>query len=173
METRATLKQDFHTIIFDFDGVFTDNKVYIDDSGRESVCCSRADSYGVSQLLNYIDSSKVQIDVFVLSTETNEVVSQRCRKMGVPYHVGEANKAEFLKAWIATHRSKHEDPYRGIVYFGNDLNDLEVMSMVGLSFAPSDAHPRVREAATHVFASTGGNGFVREGLESLIELIGN
>ena len=58
-------------LIFDFDGVLTDNKVYVDENGKESVCCSRADGFAFDAL------RKLKIPVYILSTESNPVVSAR------------------------------------------------------------------------------------------------
>ena len=160
--------QNFHTIIFDFDGVFTNNFVYVDDLGRETVRCSREDSYGVSILKKFISKSNLRIDVFVLSTETNQVVIKRCKKMGIDCHIGERDKAKYLVEWYSKNRPGLPDPYAGTLYFGNDLNDLPVMQKVGTSFAPADAHPRIKEIATHVLTSNGGQGFVREGIELIL-----
>jgi len=160
--------QNFHTIIFDFDGVFTDNFVYVDDLGRETVRCSREDSYGISILKKLISKSNLRIDVFVLSTETNQVVIKRCKKMGIDFHIGERDKAKYLVEWYSKNRPGLPDPYVGTLYFGNDLNDLPVMQKVGTSFAPSDAHPRIKEVATQVLMTQGGQGFVREGIELIL-----
>ena len=165
MRNKDIAIQKFHTIIFDFDGVFTDNFVYVDDLGRETVRCSREDSYGISILKEFISKSNLIMDVFVLSTETNQVVIKRCKKMGIDCHVGERQKARYLAAWYSKNRPGLPDPYAGTLYFGNDLNDLPVMQKVGTSFAPSDAHPRIKEVATHVLRARGGQGFVREGIE--------
>jgi YrbI family 3-deoxy-D-manno-octulosonate 8-phosphate phosphatase len=159
---------DLHTIIFDFDGVFTDNFVYVDDRGSESVRCSRADSYGISLLNKYIINSGHGIDFFVLSTEVNEVVLKRCKKMGIECHKGEKQKAKYLEEWFAANRAELADPYSGTAYFGNDLNDLGVIEKVRFSFAPVDAHPRIKEVATHVLTTQGGQGFVREGIELML-----
>ena len=168
MSSKTISILDLHTIIFDFDGVFTDNFVYVDDRGTESVRCSRADSYGVSLLNKYIINSGRKIDVFVLSTEVNEVVLKRCRKMGIGCHKGEKQKTEYLDEWFSTNREEVADPYSGTAYFGNDLNDLGVIEKVRVSFAPLDAHPRIKEAATHVLTAQGGQGFVREGIELIL-----
>jgi 3-deoxy-D-manno-octulosonate 8-phosphate phosphatase (KDO 8-P phosphatase) len=160
--------KNLHTIIFDFDGVFTDNFVYVDDRGTESVRCSRADSYGISLLLKYISNSGQKIDAFVLSTEVNEVVLKRCKKMGIECHSGEKQKTKYLEEWFAANRREVVDPYSGTAYFGNDLNDLGVIEKVRLSFAPVDAHPRIKAAATHILAHQGGQGFVREGIELIL-----
>ena len=154
-----------HTLVFDFDGVFTDNYVYVDSQGNETVRCSRADSYGVNLLKLEKIKEQVSLDFFVLSTETNSVVANRCVKMGIDCHSGEGNKWAFLQGWLKSNRPGLSSPEKGVLYFGNDLNDLEVMSYVGYSIAPSDAHPLVQKVANLVLASEGGQGFVREGIE--------
>lgn len=153
-----------HTIVFDFDGVFTDNYVYVDSQGNETVRCSRADSYGINLLKHAQTKYRYFLDYFVLSTEINPVVANRCMKMGIDCHSGRANKLAFLQEWLKNNRSGHSSPERGVLYFGNDLNDLEVMSYVGYSIAPSDAHPDVQKIAKLVLTSAGGQGFVREGI---------
>ena len=47
--------ENFHTLVFDFDGVFTDNKVYIDQDGKESVSCTRSDGLGLDIIRKYIE----------------------------------------------------------------------------------------------------------------------
>lgn len=168
MTKERFLINSIHTIVFDFDGVFTDNYVYVDSQGNETVRCSRADSYGV----NFLKVAKMKrqdpFDFFVLSTETNPVVANRCIKMGIDCHSGEGNKWEFLQSWLRSHRPGDSLPELGVLYFGNDLNDLEVMSHVGVSICPSDAHQSVKDIATFVLSSLGGQGFVREGIEFVL-----
>lgn len=157
-----------HTIVFDFDGVFTDNYVYVDGQGNETVRCSRADSYGINLLKLAKSKEQDKLEFFVLSTETNPVVTSRCKKMGIDCHSGEGNKWEFLQGWLKSHRPGISSPELGVLYFGNDLNDLEVMSQVGASICPADAHPEVKKVATFTLSSLGGQGFVREGIEFVL-----
>ena len=157
-----------HTVVFDFDGVFTDNYVYVDSQGNETVRCSRADSYGINLLKIAKTYKSGLFDFFVLSTETNQVVGNRCQKMGIDCHSGEGDKRAFLQDWLETNRPGIESPERGVLYFGNDLNDLEVMSYARLSICPSDAHPELKKKATFVLDSVGGQGFVREGIEFVL-----
>ena len=159
-----------HTIVFDFDGVFTDNYVYVNSQGDETVRCSRADSYGVNLLNKAIKNEYQKISCFVLSTETNPVVSARCRKMGIDSYSGFSNKWEFLENWLDQNRPGIIPPEQGLVFFGNDLNDLEAMSHSGFSISPSDAHPAVKQISSFVLDSSGGQGFVREGIEFILNL---
>ena len=56
-------------IVYDFDGVMTDNKVYVDQDGREMVQVNRSDGLGVSEI------KKLGIEQIIISTEKNSVVS--------------------------------------------------------------------------------------------------
>jgi N-acylneuraminate cytidylyltransferase len=153
-----------HTIVFDFDGVFTDNFVYTDSGGIEQVKTSRSDSFGLSNFRGFCSRNSFDIEMFILSTETNEVVAQRARKLGLTSHSGISNKKEFLLNYLTSQNLKSN---QGLVFLGNDLNDLECLEMSQISFCPSDAHEAVKKVVTHPLNSQGGNGFVREALEFL------
>ena len=139
-------------LVFDFDGVFTDNRVYVDQSGVETVSCSRADGLGVERLLNS------GLEAAVLSTEANPVVSARCLKLGLPVQQGVRDKGQALRNLVASRGLALEQ----VAYVGNDLNDLDCLRIAGLAVAPSDAHPDVRKIADLVLLNAGGHGAVRE-----------
>ena len=73
-------------VFFDFDGVFTDNHVYVFDDGKEAVRCSRGDGLGLRRL------ERVGVEPHVVSTESNPVVGVRCRKMNIKFSQGIADK---------------------------------------------------------------------------------
>lgn len=139
-------------IVFDFDGVFTDNLVYVFDDGREMVRCSREDSLGLSLL------KAIGIPMMILSTETSPVVAARAKKLKLPLAQGQADKAAFLR----DHLAKAGIPPELVVYLGNDLNDLPAMALVGLSACPADAVPAVRRFCQLTLSKSGGRGAVRE-----------
>ena len=70
-------------IIFDFDGIFTDNNVLINQDGIETVKCSRADGLGLDILKKFIDKKNWNLDYFILSTEKNPVVMSRAKKLKI------------------------------------------------------------------------------------------
>jgi YrbI family 3-deoxy-D-manno-octulosonate 8-phosphate phosphatase len=153
-----------HTIVFDFDGVFTDNFVYTDSSGNEQVRTSRSDSFGLSNFREFCSINSLSVEIFILSTETNEVVTQRARKLGLTSHSGISNKKEFLLNYLTSQNLKSN---QGLVFLGNDLNDLECLEMAQFSFCPSNANEIIKKAVTHPLECKGGDGFVREALEFL------
>ena len=148
-------------IVFDFDGIFTDNNVYIAQDGTESVRCSRADSLGLSLL-----KKKHGPDCCILSTEENPVVTARAKKLGITCYQGCADKKKFLQEKL----NEKGITLEKVLYMGNDLNDLEVMSVVGMTVAPSDAHSKIKERADIVLTMSGGNGAIRELCELFIKI---
>jgi len=162
------LLANFHTIVFDFDGVFTDNFVYVDENAIESVRVSRADGSALDLLRKFQKKNDLNLEIFILSTEKNKVVQARAAKLQLACMLGESNKLQSLIDKFEHERPSDPTPFSGLIYFGNDLNDLPVILEAGISFAPDDAHPKVKEASTHVLNNVGGHGFVRQGVEFLI-----
>jgi YrbI family 3-deoxy-D-manno-octulosonate 8-phosphate phosphatase len=162
--------QTIHSIVFDFDGVFTNNKVWVDQNGREVVCCDRSDGLGLNLLKGYKNQIKWDVNIFTLSTETNPVVSVRMKKLGINCYQGITNKLDFLLTHFSARFSNEKTPFKGLIYVGNDLNDLPVMRLAQYSIAPIDAHSMIKDIASCVLPEKGGEGFVRNFVEKLINL---
>lgn len=143
---------DIDLIVYDFDGVMTDNRVLIHQDGTESVFANRADGLGVA-----IIKGK-GIPQLILSTESNPVVEARATKIGLPVIYNSGDKRKALDSYC---RMKAFDPSR-VVYVGNDLNDKEAMEFAGMPIAPADAHPEILRIALIVLNAVGGGGVVRE-----------
>ena len=143
---------DIDLIVYDFDGVMTDNRALVMESGDEGVMVNRADGMGINRL------KKNGIDQMIMSTESNPVVQARGDKLGIETLAPVADKGSTL-ATIC--RQRGIDPKR-VVFFGNDLNDADAMAMVGYPVAPSDAHPDIRDMACIVTNACGGAGVIRE-----------
>jgi len=157
-----------HTLVFDFDGVFTDNKVYVTERGREAVRCDRADGLAMDVLRRYRARHAPELEFFIVSTERNPVVAARARKLRLDCYQGIGDKLTFLTAHLRARRPRDSRPFSGLVYLGNDLNDLPVLAHAGFSIVPDDAHPRVKRAAHAALPQRGGEGFVRAAIERLL-----
>ena len=162
------MASDVHTIIFDFDGVFTDNKVWIGQDGRECVRCDRADGLAMDLLRSARRIGLVEADVFILSTETNLVVRERAAKLRLTCYQGVSDKLAFVNERLATRFPDSADPYAGVVFLGNDLNDLPLLRRVGWAVVPADAHPLVQAIADVVLPERGGESFVRRFVERML-----
>jgi N-acylneuraminate cytidylyltransferase len=139
-------------VILDFDGVLTDNRVWVDETGRETVAAYRSDSIGLNLL------RQAGVDALVLSTEVNPVVAARCRKMKLPVVQGVKDKAAALQTILA---ERQVDPAR-VIYVGNDVNDLPCFPLVACAVVVADAQPAARDQADIVLSRRGGYGAVRE-----------
>lgn len=146
-------------LVLDFDGVLTDNRVWVDETGRESIAANRSDSIG----LNRLRADGVQ--VLVLSTETNPVVAARCRKLNLPVLQGVGDKAEALRGYL----QQHGIPAQQTVYLGNDINDLPCFPIVGCAVVVADAQPAAAVQADRVLTQRGGYGAVRELCDQILE----
>lgn len=153
---------DIAALVMDFDGVFTDNSVYVMEDGREVVRCHRGDGMGLSML------KKIGIPLFVISKEANPVLLARCKKLGIPVIHKVDDKLPALREW-ATNKGLVLEK---IVYIGNDINDIECINAVGCGVAVADSVPEVLAVANIVLSSPGGNGALRELAELIIERMG-
>lgn len=161
---------DIHTIIFDFDGIFTNNKVFVRDDGRETILCSRGDGLGINILDAFIKKNNWELDYFILSKEKNNVVKKRAKKMNLKCFNGIDNKMEFIISYANKKYNDIDKFKRGLIYLGNDLNDLAAIRFSNYSVVPKDAHPLIKKYATKVIDVDGGDDFVRKFIEELILL---
>jgi YrbI family 3-deoxy-D-manno-octulosonate 8-phosphate phosphatase len=159
---------DIHTLIFDFDGVFTDNKVWVGLNGSEWVRCDRADGLAMDILRSAGRRGRVEADVFILSTETNPVVRERAEKLRIACHQGVSDKLAFVDEHLSARFPGSVDSYAGVVFLGNDLNDLPLLRRAGWAVVPADAHPLVRAIADVVLPERGGESFVRRFVERML-----
>lgn len=160
LKSRRTFPVKVSHLIMDFDGVLTDDKVYVDQDGRESVRCSRSDGSGITLL-----KQNSAIQPMILSRETNPVVTARARKLDIEVFQSVLNKDQAIRTLI----NEREVNPNEIIYIGNDLNDLVVLPLVGYFVCPSDAHPQVLRRADLVLNHPGGKGAVRELIEKILE----
>src|SRR5262249_41667149 len=109
------------------------------------------------------------LDLFVLSTEANPVVGARCRKLGLAYEQGVADKPARLCNLL---RERGIAP-SNVIYVGNDINDLDCMRLSGCGVAVADAHPDVLREADLRLTCAGGHGAVRELCDRLAARIGS
>ncbi len=145
-------------VVFDFDGVMTDNRVWVNQEGLETIAANRGDGMGVEMLL------ASGFKAVIISTESNPVVATRARKLGLPYFHGIGDKASTLKAFL----EKEGISAGETIYVGNDVNDLPCFPIVARALVVSDAHADVRRRADQVLAYPGGHGAVREVCDLLI-----
>tara|TARA_B110000438_G_C15551414_1_gene537083 strand:+ start:70 stop:537 length:468 start_codon:yes stop_codon:yes gene_type:complete len=151
--------RDLKLIVYDFDGVMTDNKVYLDQNGKEIVKVCRADGLGVSGI------KRIGIEQIIISTENNPVVQARASKLKIDCFQGVKNKKDCLIDYC----KNNDVNLKFVGFIGNDINDQDVMGVVGLSFCPSDAHADIKSISNYLLETSGGNGVARELLDLILK----
>ena len=149
--TRKIIRK-IRLVAFDFDGVFTDNMVYVFEDGSEAVRCSRGDGIGLQKL------KRLGIEAVIISTESNPVVSARARKLKIRCMQDCSDKRKALED-IAKEKGVSLSE---VAFVGNDINDLECLTKVGLPIVVNDAHKDVIPIALYQTMHPGGYGAVRE-----------
>lgn len=147
-------------MVLDVDGVLTDGKLLIGSNGNEYKSFNVKDGMGIS-LAKYSG-----IIFAIITGRKSEAVRIRAKELGIEYlFQGISDKMEVLNDLIKELGLSKEE----VCYMGDDLNDLPIIKEVGLSFAPSDAIDYVKSTVTRVTTATGGNGAVREMIESVLK----
>lgn len=139
-------------IVYDFDGVMTNNHALVTQTGSEAVWVNRSDGWGIQEL------RKAGIPQAILSTEKNPVVAARARKLKIGIVQGSLDKAKSIRNICRAHRVFPQE----VLFVGNDVNDLPAMRQVGFSASPADGHPEVLKCCDHITRAKGGEGVIRE-----------
>jgi YrbI family 3-deoxy-D-manno-octulosonate 8-phosphate phosphatase len=145
--------------VFDFDGVFTDNRVWVNEAGEEALVFSRSDGLGLRRL------DEVGVRYLIVSTEPNPIVGARAVKLNADCVQGVDDK-------LAVVFERTEDlgvTLEETAYVGNDVNDADCLRAVGVPVVPADAWPEVRTLAKWVLSRAGGTGCVREFCDAVWE----
>jgi len=144
--------QGIKLIIYDFDGVMTDNRALLMDDGREAVFIHRGDGLAVGGI------KKMGIPQITISTEKNPIVAVRAKKLGIPVVQAVEDKKKVVERILKERKIDRKD----VVFVGNDLNDEGAMRLVGFPIAPADASKPIKKIAKIVLSTRGGYGVVRE-----------
>ena len=145
-------KNNLKLIVYDFDGIMTDNKVYIDEKGTEMVQVNRADGLGISEI------KKIDIHQIIISTEKNPVVSARANKLDIPCLQGIEDK----KSALIDYCKRNIINLGEVAYVGNDINDISAFEYVGVPVGVADSFQEIHSHISYITEKEGGNGAVRE-----------
>ena len=148
-------------IFFDFDGVFTDNKVLVSENGEESVFCHRGDGIGLNQLLER------GFDLYVISSEINPLVKKRCEKLKINCIHSVENKGNIIKSILKSKFLKKENS----AFLGNDINDIPAFQNASLTIGVNDRNPLIDDYISYLTHKSGGNGAVREVCDKIMSLL--
>jgi len=149
-------------VLTDNDGVLTDTGVYYSERGEEFKKFSIRDGMGVERLRNISG-----IETGIITGELSGSIKKRAEKLKIrELNLGIDKKHSLLDEIMQRNNLKPEN----IAYIGDDVNDIEIMKLVGFTAAPADAMIDVKDIVDYVCSHKGGNGAFREFAELIIAL---
>ena len=149
-----------NVVIFDVDGIFTDGSLYLTEEGKEIIRFSRIDGKGIELL------KKAGYTVIVITSENSVITKLRMEKLKVDEIF--VNSKDKLKIYEQIKRDRNilDDE---ICFCGDDIQDLEIIKRVGLSFCPRNAQDSIKKICSFISGYTGGDGFVRDVCNMLLK----
>lgn len=143
----------------DIDGVFSDGRIYLGNQGEELKAFHTRDGYGIKAVQN------IGVTVAVITGRRSNIVEQRMTSLGVAHIIqGEENKGPALENLMKQLKLSAQQ----VASIGDDMPDLGMFNLAGVSVAVADAHPFVRKQADYITHLNGGFGAVREVCDLLL-----
>jgi 3-deoxy-D-manno-octulosonate 8-phosphate phosphatase (KDO 8-P phosphatase) len=147
-------------LLTDCDGVLTDGGVYYSEQGEVMKRFSIRDGMGVERL-----RTLAGVQVGIISGEDSAALRMRAQKLRITeLYLGIKDKNSLLDLILEQHHLRAEQ----VAYIGDDTNDVEIMTRVGLAACPADATPFARQVASYRCKHRGGDGAFREFAEFII-----
>ena len=152
------------TLIFDVDGVFTDNTLYLLEGQHPMRKMNVKDGYALQLVV------KLGYRVAIITGGKSNAVKERFEGLGIKdIYMGSHNKMNVYNSYIKEYGI---DP-SSVLYMGDDIPDHDVMSKVGLACCPQDAAEAIKNVSHYISPYGGGKGCVRDVLEQLLRLHGH
>ena len=149
-------------LLTDCDGCLTDGGMYYSEYGDELKKFNTRDGMGMELLKSR------GILTGIITSESVELNHRRAGKLNVDiYEAGCKNKTEMVKELC----EQYNISLNQVAYIGDDINDLEVIKVVGYGCCPADAMPQVQKEAKYITKAKGGCGVIREVAEQIINNI--
>lgn len=146
-------------IVLDVDGVLTDGRLYIGSDGTEYKAFHTQDGMGISL------AKQVGIKTAIITGRKSKAVRKRAEELNFDYiFEGIHDKLKTLQKIIDEIGIGFEE----VCYMGDDLNDIPILTKVGWPCAPKNAMDMVKDQVMFVADSNGGDGAVREMIDSLL-----
>ncbi len=141
-------------VISDVDGVLSDGKIYLTNTGDEIKNFNVRDGFGIVAIQKHCN-----IAFAVITGRESNIVKQRMQSLKVTHiYQGVTDKVPYLKKIMSDCNLQADE----IAYIGDDVIDIPVLQMVGFSACPHDAHLLVQPKVDYICQNIGGNGAVRE-----------
>jgi len=147
-------------LVLDVDGCLTDGKIIYSSDGVETKAFNVKDGLAIASWI------KLGHEVAIITGRESEIVKRRAKELGITHlHQGIGDKASLLKQIAKERGFAHSE----LAAIGDDLNDYEMLQLVGRSFTPADGAAVIQKSVDTVLQKRGGDGAVREMIEQILE----
>lgn len=147
MSNHLELFKKITTFIFDVDGVLTDGKLLLLDNGTQARSMNVKDGYAMQLAI------KSGYRIFIVSGSQSEPVRERLEKLGISeIRMSVSDKKSLVEEYIKNHLLDTEE----VLYMGDDIPDLPVLSVAGLPCCPADAANEIKKASVYISSISGG-----------------
>ena len=147
-------------LVLDVDGVLTKGEITYTSSGEELKTFHAKDGMGLAI------AHAMGLQTAIITGRTSPIVERRAKELKISHvQMGSHNKSAGLQVVLDTLQGEPQE----VAYMGDDLNDLGVMSRVGLAMTPQDGVPEIKDIAHYICQANGGEGAVREAVEYILK----
>lgn len=147
-------------LVLDVDGVLTKGEITYTSSGEELKTFHAKDGMGLAI------AHMMGLQTAIITGRTSPIVERRAKELKISHvQMGSHNKSAGLQVVLDTLQVEPQE----VAYMGDDLNDLGVMSRVGLAITPQDGVPEIKDIAHYICQANGGEGAVREAVEYILK----
>lgn len=153
-------------VCFDFDGVFTDGKIYYDSDNnaikyynvRDGCACMLLQTHNIKTgIITAFNSDSIKINDKPIQNIINHLKFDYVS-------VGQSGKLDILKKWVA----EMDIEMSQVAYIGDDISDIPVLQSVGFSACPNDAIDQCKEVVNYICQKNGSEGCVREFVDRIL-----
>ena len=147
-------------VLTDVDGVLTDGGMFYSENGEYMKKFNTRDSMGMELLLNH------KIKTVFVTRENSKIVKKRTKKIRIAdLYSGVLDKKDLLPEILKKYNVKSNE----IAYIGDDINDIDIMKLVGFSVTPLDGNYQVKKISDYICKVKGGEGAFRELADLIIK----
>ncbi|MEJ6504985.1 MAG: HAD hydrolase family protein [Crocinitomicaceae bacterium] len=149
-------------LILDVDGVMTDGGMLFTTQGDEMKKFNTKDGMGIIKLRD----TSIQVGI-ISSGFSSEIVKKRAEMLGIKNcYVGRESKMTILNSWMEEKGLEADE----VAMIGDDINDKEIMTQIGLSACPADAVNEIKSISQIILKHKGGEGCIREFIENYLQI---
>jgi 3-deoxy-D-manno-octulosonate 8-phosphate phosphatase (KDO 8-P phosphatase) len=151
------------TFIFDVDGVLTDGRMLISESGELLRSMNARDGYAMKAALDQ------GYNICIITGGNNHGVRERLEGLGIQdIYLNAGDKTGYMRDYML----KNNVTAREVLYMGDDIPDIAVMNMAGLACCPQDAVNEVKNISHYISHRNGGDSCVRDIIEQVLKVHG-